>query len=1189
MRPRASGHQATLRFSLAGVPRLVDAQGAVPELLGYTREQYLNQDILFPDQIHPDDADVRQWLFGESGVVKGRACLRVRHADGKIRCLETWFERTGNGELGLELRRPAAAEPASDSSCSRALIESLEDEAFLKDGNHVYTAANDAFLRAIARPLGGRGLAGLTDYDLLPEFYADQYYRTEKYVLATGVPAQQIYEIQRPEAARTWIHARLHPVKDARGQVEGVLVAVNNLTARLNGEAREEVLMEGASGKSRGPEMGTYILDIRRAAFATSANLDAILGIDQTYPRDLGGWKALIHRDDRERVLTYFGDVMAASGKVFNCEYRVLRACDGEMRWVHGIGRVIRDDAGRPILMRGTVQDITGRKQTQAALRETKERLQIFVEHAPAALAMFDREMRYLAASRRWAETYRLKDARAVGLRHYEVVPDIPERWRQFHKRALAGEALRCDEDKFERADGTVLWFRWEILPWHAEDGSVGGISIFLEDITAAKEAERRLRLAATLFDQASEAIAVTDLNGSIVRVNQALTQVLGYAAHEVLGRHIEFLKSADGGESFYSLISGEVAERGRWRGELRNRTKDGREIPVACTVTTVRDGDGNPQYYVCMFFDISPMKDQERRLEHVTRYDPLTGLPNRLQFTELLREAMAQAGGAGLALAAFDLDRFKSINDLHGKVVADSLLMNVASRMKQILRAGDVLGRPGGDEFVVILPGVSTPEAAAPVMERLFNAVGEPFGSEAATVQVSATAGITFYPQQEDVDADQLWRQADQALYEAKLAGKSRYRFFDAVRDSSRRGREGRIEEIRHALDRGEFVLHFQPKVNMATGEMIGAEALVRWQHSECGLLLPAEFLPIIEEHELAVSLGEWVIEAALTQIERWIEAGHAIPVSVNVSPHHLQQENFLERLEALLGRHPAVDAKYLGLEVLETGMLQDAERVSRIIESCSARGIRVAIDDFGTGYSALTYLKRLPAQVVKLDQSFVRGMLDEPDDLAIVQGVLGLAKAFRRLVVAEGVETVEHGILLRMLGCTLAQGFGIARPMPAEELLKWRATWRPDPRWKQAGALSPLDWPLVAAKVELRAWERRFHAYLSDEPGATPPEMDEGSCRFWIWLEAEKQGPRAGSASLQVIDLLHTDAHAAARNALECKHRGDTAGQRRWAGETMELRRGLRNEIDALLWESGKGPALSRPVRSEIVAKLQ
>ncbi len=285
-------------------------------------------------------------------------------------------------------------------------------------------------------------------------------------------------------------------------------------------------------------------------------------------------------------------------------------------------------------------------------------------------------------------------------------------------------------------------------------------------------------------------------------------------------------------------------------------------------------------------------------------------------------------------------------------------------------------------------------------------------------------------------------------------MAGKNRYHVFDAVQDSNLRGHHESLERIRLALAQGEFVLHYQPKVNMRSGQVVGAEALIRWQHPEKGLLAPATFLPVIEDHPLAVAVGEWVIDTAMQQMHVWQATGLHLPVSVNIGARQLQQINFVERLKAILAQHPQVNPADLELEVLETSALEDIALVSGVIEDCAMIGVKFALDDFGTGYSSLTYLKRLRVALLKIDQSFVRDMLDDPDDLAILEGVIGLAVAFRREVIAEGVETVAHGTALLQLGCELAQGYGIARPMPAEQLPAWAATWQPDAAWRV-----PLD----------------------------------------------------------------------------------------------------------------------------------
>jgi EAL domain-containing protein (putative c-di-GMP-specific phosphodiesterase class I) len=342
-------------------------------------------------------------------------------------------------------------------------------------------------------------------------------------------------------------------------------------------------------------------------------------------------------------------------------------------------------------------------------------------------------------------------------------------------------------------------------------------------------------------------------------------------------------------------------------------------------------------------------------------------------------------------------------------------------------------------------------------MLTRLLAAAAQPVLSGDFILQVSASLGVTFYPQEQDIDPDQLLRQADQAMYQAKLAGKNRYQIFDAELDRDLRGHHESLERIRLALMQGELVLHYQPKVNMRTGKVIGSEALIRWQHPEKGLLTPAMFLPLIENHSLAVDVGEWVIDTALTQMERWHEVGLDQPVSVNIGARQLQQSNFVQRLHAILAKHPHIQPASLELEVLETSALADIAQVSKVIQDCALIGVRFALDDFGTGYSSLTYLKRLPVALLKIDQSFVHDMLEDPDDLAILEGVIGLAAAFKREVIAEGVETVAHGNLLMQLGCDKAQGYGIARPMPAHEMPAWAVAWQPPMSWCQRSSDAP------------------------------------------------------------------------------------------------------------------------------------
>ncbi|MBP9904362.1 MAG: EAL domain-containing protein [Rhodoferax sp.] len=580
-------------------------------------------------------------------------------------------------------------------------------------------------------------------------------------------------------------------------------------------------------------------------------------------------------------------------------------------------------------------------------------------------------------------------------------------------------------------------------------------------DITERRQAVKKLQLAASVFSHAREGITITDADGVIIDVNAAFTRITGYSRDEALGQSPSMLSSGRQDRAFYAAMWQALIDQGHWTGEIWNRRKDGLVIAELLTISAVSDAQGRTQQYVALFSDITEIKEHEHQLDRMAHFDALTSLPNRRLLADRLQQALVQAvrRGQTLALAYLDLDGFKLINDTHGHAVGDQLLIALATRMKQALREGDTIARISGDEFVAMLVDLSDTAASVPLLHRLLAAVGEPVQVGGLSVQVSASLGVTFFPQEQDIEADQLLRQADQAMYQAKVAGKNRYHVFDAAHDSHLRGHHESLERIRLALSNGEFVLYYQPKVNMRSGQVVGVEALIRWQHPQRGLLSPALFLPVIEDDPLAVDVGEWVIDTALTQIELWQAAGLRTSVSVNIGARQLQQHDFVERLRAQLSAHPQVQPDQLELEVLETSALADIAQVSNVIEACAALGVMFALDDFGTGYSSLTYLKRLRVALLKIDQSFVRDMLDDPDDLAILQGVIGLADAFKRQVIAEGVETVAHGTMLLQLGCELAQGYGIARPMPADQLPPWVSGWQPDDAWSCLPWLGGLD----------------------------------------------------------------------------------------------------------------------------------
>jgi len=579
-------------------------------------------------------------------------------------------------------------------------------------------------------------------------------------------------------------------------------------------------------------------------------------------------------------------------------------------------------------------------------------------------------------------------------------------------------------------------------------------IDSIVETLEKLKMSEEQLKLAASVFTNARESIIITNTAGSIIDVNATFTSITGYSREEAIGQKLRFLHSGRQSAVFYNDMWQTLMQEGCWSGELWNRRKSGEIYAEIKTISAVQDEQGAITHYVSLGNDITQMKEHQAQLERIAHYDLLTNLPNRVLLSDRISQAMlhCKRSDKSLAVIFLDLDGFKTVNDTYGHDIGDELLVLLSARMKESLREGDSLARIGGDEFVAVLTDLTTVESYELVLERLLISASDPITIKGTVLNVSASIGVTLYPK-DNVDADLLMRHADQAMYEAKERGKNRYHLFDTVQEGAVKQQQQSLKAIQSAIDHNQFLLYYQPKVNMKTGRVIGVEALIRWQHPKLGLLSPAEFLPYIENNAIMIDIGEWVIESALTQISEWQALGLKLPVgiSVNIPAVQLQQPNFSHKLMELLKAQPSVDPRYLELEVLETSDLGDVRDISKVMGACIALGVNFAIDDFGTGYSSLTYLRRLPANLIKIDRTFVRDMLSDPEDLAIVEGVIALAKSFKREVIAEGVETIEHGNTLMQLGCELAQGYGIAKPMSATSIPAWVKAWERKPNWKE------------------------------------------------------------------------------------------------------------------------------------------
>jgi diguanylate cyclase (GGDEF)-like protein/PAS domain S-box-containing protein len=595
-----------------------------------------------------------------------------------------------------------------------------------------------------------------------------------------------------------------------------------------------------------------------------------------------------------------------------------------------------------------------------------------------------------------------------------------------------------------------------------------------LLDVDERHDAQERQRLSVSLFQHLHEGLLITDADFRVLDANPAYTLILGVNRAEMLGNVPSLLRPTPADplarQQRATMWAG-LRATGGWRGELLERRRSGEICSLQVTISAVQGPQGDVRYHVLVITDVTEQRVQRERLERQAHFDELTRLPNRARLSQLLADAMRASDRDGylLAVCYLDLDRFKPVNDRFGHAAGDRLLIELAGRLRSALRTrdtwADTAARLGGDEFVLLLRA-ETIEEARMAVERVLRVVAQPYVVDPAEepVQVTASMGATVYPIDRS-DADTLLRHADHAMYGAKQSGRNGYLFFDPEHRRRTEERVMAIGRVQEALDQAEFVLFYQPKVDMRVGKVLGFEALLRWDHPQHGLIAPMQFLPLIENTGLSSRVGDWVFGQALEHLSQWRRGGLDISVSVNVSARHLQETDFAQRLSELLARHAEPLATHFELEMLETAAHADIEATSALMARCRALGVQFSLDDFGTGYSTLTYLKRLPVDVLKIDRSFVHHMLDDSQDRAIVEGVIGLARTFGCVVVAEGVESPAQARTLLDMGCDIGQGTGIAAPMPAGQVAVWARQYKGMFALSPASGTDPLAGPTTGA----------------------------------------------------------------------------------------------------------------------------
>jgi diguanylate cyclase (GGDEF)-like protein/PAS domain S-box-containing protein len=968
--------------------------------------------------------------------------------------------------------------------------------------------------------------------------------------------------------------APLQPLPVARQDEVGRLVeSFNRLQQRL-GQREAELIAARADMQEITDSVPVAVYryriedDGRSQVMYVSDRIESLWGISAAEAmRDARNVFARIHTDDLANFLAADSAAWAAHSPSSH-ELRIVRP-DGCIRWMHLRSEPKRLADGRWV-NHGFVEDVTERKESDAALRTLQNRFAVAFRASPIAASIAGvADGRFIEVNDKWQRDFGWTRAELMGRSSLDIGiwPDDASRRSWIEALGLAGH-LYDHVTRWRRRDGALrdVSISAEIIDMDGEPC----VLAFVVDVTDRLQAERALAASEArnraIVETANEGIWIIDPEARVSFVNQRMADMLGCTQDEVLGRSADdFMYPEDLDAHREQIAKRREGKSGSY--ERRFRRRDGTELWTQVSGTAMMNPDGSYGGAFGMFTDIGHLKEQQRQLEHIAHFDVLTGIPNRVLLADRMHQALAQARRSShlLAVCYVDLDGFKPINDAYGHAAGDRLLVEIAHRLREGLRGGDTVARLGGDEFVLLL-GIERREECEVAVGRVLESIAQPLTVAGRPVTISASIGVSLYPL-DDADPDTLLRHADQAMYGAKQNGRNRYQLFDPERDREVRAHREALDGIAAALYAEEFVLHYQPKVNMRQGSVVGVEALIRWQHPQRGLLSPAEFLPVIEDTDLIVQVGEWVIDTALRQWQAWQAQGLDLTVSVNIAARHLSQQDFMARLTGLLRAHPAVPPRRLELEVLETAALEDMGRIARVIEECRELGVTFALDDFGTGYSSLTYIKRLPADTLKIDQSFVRDMLRDPEDCAIVEGVIGLTRIFRRHVVAEGVETVEHGLLLLRLGCDVAQGFGIARPMPAAALAEWVRGWQPDPAWvANAGFNWPSDdLPLVIAETEHRRWVEEVEACLCGNGSA--PDLDHRQCRFGRWLAGAGQrryGTRPGFAA---VGRRHQRIHELAVELLALQRGGGAAAACRRLPELHDARDTLLAALHELM----------------------
>ena len=992
-------------------------------------------------------------------------------------------------------RKLAQEALAREHNLLRTIIDALPHYIYVKDRAGRVTLANQSWLSG--RGLQIEDVRGKTVHDIFPPHLARELEAQERPILESGTPVVDVEQhvvYTKPDGTQhdRWSVTSKVPLRDAEGAITGIVGISRDITEakRIERELREYV--ERFEIAARATSDVIWDWDLEQGTLWWGEAIEACFQYRrEDLDRTIASWTSLIHPGDVHEVESGIQGAIDNGATFWNADYRFRRA-DGTYADVYDRAFIIRDKNNKAVRMIGAMMDMSERKRAERE-RAMEHAVARVLSESRSIEETMPSLIRTICVAMGWAYGARwVRDAASGTLRRAEWWADAElefdavdrQYWLELGTPHAGGLLRRAwideratwladieREASFRRKPSAAkLGFRSAYaFPLGAHDERVGVMEFFGREVRepddavlqvsaaianqigqfirrkqaedSLQESEQQLR---AMFDNADVGISVTGLDLRYLRVNDKYCSILGYTREELLAMRIPDVNLPDNVSALVAyrdtIVRAEPTDQTREKQLVR---KNGELVWVSMATSLVRGGDGSPRYFIAVIQDISEtkraaaaLKESEEQFRRLAHYDSLTRLPNRALFYDRLAHGLAQArrNGWTLAVLFIDVDRFKHVNDTFGHTAGDQLLKQVSERLAACVRNDDTVGRLSGDEFAIVLSRVTAPEDAATVAQKIVDSLNTPFALEGAELFVTASIGITVYPDDSE-DQDTLIRNADVAMYRAKDRGRNNYQFYTP--ELNRRTREmlNLESELRRALERDEFVMHYQPKVSLATGRITGFEALLRWMHPERGLVPPGDFIPLLEETGLIVQTGEWVLNAVCAQITAWANAGIVpLPVAVNLSARQFLAPDLAGSVQRVLEAH-GIESRLLEVEITESAIMTNAEEAIRTLEVLQRLGVQASVDDFGTGYSSLGYLKRFPLSALKIDRSFVRDITTDPDDATITQAVISMAHSLDLKVIAEGVETEAQLEFLERYGCDEVQGFLYSKPIPGDE----------------------------------------------------------------------------------------------------------------------------------------------------------